>query len=142
VLFRSAFCTAGALPAGHVASGTDCAPDDSGRWRMLAHAHVDRDGDGYTARESGQVCGGTTLPDPWRAAASGNDCDDASTALWRWVVLYPDADGDGIGAPPRSVQCLGASLPPGFSIQGWDSDDTNPGVQAAPGDEAVFTILF
>ncbi len=136
------FCTAGSLPEGYVATSTDCAPDDSGKWQMLSYAYADRDGDGVTARESGTICAGAVLPDPFRAAASGNDCDDANDALYRWVVLYPDDDRDGVGAPPRQVQCLGATLPDGFSLYGWDPDDGDPLVASAADDEPLFTILF
>jgi hypothetical protein len=137
------FCTAGSLPDGFVAAGTDCAPDDAGRWRQLAYAYVDRDGDGFTAREQGTTeCIGATLPDPYRATASGNDCDDADTALYRWVVLYPDLDGDGIGAPPRDIQCLGATIPDGLSLFGWDENDRDPLVAAAPDGEASLSFLF
>ena len=48
------------------------------------------------------------------------------------MVLYPDQDGDGIGAPPRTIQCLGDALPGGFSIFGWDQDDHDPTVHFAP----------
>jgi hypothetical protein len=121
-----AFC-ATALPAGFSASGTDCAPDDPSRWQTLAYAGVDADGDGYTVGPAGKICTGATLPDPYRATAHGNDCDDQDPARWAWTVLYPDRDGDGVGAPPREVQCLGSAIPPGYSIFGWDTDDANPG---------------
>jgi hypothetical protein len=136
------FCTAGALPDGFVASGTDCAAEDSGKWQKLAYAFVDRDGDGTTAREAGSICTGASLPDPFRAVASGNDCDDADTSLYRYVVLYPDLDGDGVGAPPRQVMCLGAAHPDGFSVFGWDVNDGDPLATDDPDDEPLFAILF
>jgi hypothetical protein len=123
-----AFCTAGAAPSGFVTSGTDCAPDDAQLWQKVNGVQLDRDGDGYTRPESAVQCIGAALPDPWRAAASGNDCDDADTALWRWVVLYPDDDGDGVGTPPREVMCLGETIPAGWSPYGWDPDDVNAAV--------------
>ena len=129
-----AFC-ATALPAGFSATGTDCAPDDPSRWQTLSYAGVDADGDGYTVGPAGKVCAGATLPDPYRAAAHGNDCDDQDVARWAWTVLYPDRDGDGVGAPPREVQCLGSTIPPGYSIFGWDTDDTDPGTTWDPAAE-------
>jgi hypothetical protein len=47
-------------------------------------------------------------------------------------VVYPDRDGDGVGAPPRQISCLGEPIPPGFSTAGWDDDDGDPGVQWNP----------
>ncbi|GEJ57546.1 hypothetical protein [Anaeromyxobacter diazotrophicus] len=127
------FCTDGSVPAGYALRGGDCAPDDKQRWQLLSYAYVDRDADGFTAAESGQVCAGGTLPDPYRAVANGKDCDDADPRLHRWVVLYRDLDGDGVGAGPREVQCLADEIPAGWSIRGYDVDDADPVVQDGPG---------
>ena len=137
------FCTDGSPPAGYVLLGTDCAPEDPASWQLLSYAHVDRDGDGYTAPEVGQVCAGSALPDPFRAAAGGNDCAADDPSLFRWVVLYRDRDGDGIGAGPRTVPCLGASIPAGWSVFGYDPDDDSPAVQvnASEDDELLFGLL-
>jgi hypothetical protein len=53
------------------------------------------------------------------------------------VVLYPDHDGDGIGAPPREIPCIGAALPSGLVPWGWDPDDGDPLVRAAADDELL-----
>ncbi len=127
-------CTDGALPAGQVASGSDCAPADPSAWKTVSYAGLDEDGDGYTTPVAGSLCTGGTLPPPYLATVHGNDCDDADASLYRWVVLYPDQDGDGVGAPPRIIPCLGDALPPGYSISGWDPDDGDPGVTAEEGD--------
>jgi hypothetical protein len=124
------FCTSGALPADHVATGSDCAAGDETRWRLLAYAGVDRDRDGYTAKEPGEVCAGATLPDPYRSVLVGNDCADRDEYRYRWVVLYRDADGDGVGAGPRTIECLGPELPVGSSIFGFDADDADSTIQA------------
>jgi len=121
-----ASCTAGTLPSGQVAAAGDCAADDASRWQVLSYAWVDRDGDAVTAMEAGQVCAGRFLPEPYRPAAAGLDCDDARADRWRWTVLYPDRDGDGAGAPPREITCLGFAMPPGFSLGGGDPDDADP----------------
>jgi hypothetical protein len=120
------FCTAGALPPGYVANATDCAADDPDRWRMLPYAGVDVDEDTWTTGPAGTLCAGAALPAPYVAKAHGNDCDDAGPLLWRWVVLYEDQDGDGVGVPPRSIPCLGATLPDGWSLLGYDPDDRDP----------------
>ncbi len=78
------------------------------------------------------ICTGATLPDPYRTQANGNDCDDADAALYRYVVLYPAADRDGVGAPPREVWCLGAAIPEGYSTVGTDPDDQDPTRMAVP----------
>jgi hypothetical protein len=127
-------CTDGSLPTGQVATGTDCAPADATRWQMLAYAGRDEDGDGWTTRAAGTLCSGAALPPTYAATASGNDCDDHDVSRWRWVVLYPDGDGDGVGAPPRTIPCLGATLPAGFSVYGWDPDDRDPRVTEAEED--------
>ncbi len=104
---------------------------------MRRYGYVDRDSDGYTAPEAGEVCTGATLPDPYRASAKGNDCSDSDTSQYRWVVMHRDLDGDGIGAGPRSVFCLGNCLPPGWSIFGYDPDDGDPAVQSSEDDDLL-----
>ncbi|QRK12380.1 hypothetical protein JQX13_21555 [Archangium violaceum] len=137
------FCTDGALPTGYSLQGSDCAPDDALRWRNLAYAYVDADGDGRTASTTGEVCTGSTLPPPYASTASGNDCDDTNPALYLWRVLYPDNDGDGVGAPPRVVMCHNdGPVPPGYSIYGFDPDDSNPLVSDEAEDPELEAILL
>lgn len=128
-------CTTGSVPAGYAGIAGDCSPADPARWRLVSYAGVDRDGDGVTAREPGQVCAGASLPDPFRPTLAGNDCDDAEPARYRWVVVYRDLDGDGVGAGPRTIPCLGLALPPAFSIFGFDADDASTTIQAVASDE-------
>ncbi len=138
----STFCTAGALPAGQSATGTDCAPTDASSWQSLTFQYVDADGDGRTVPASGQVCTGSTLPAPYATKANGNDCDETNPALFLWRVLYPDKDGDGVGVPPRVVMCLGdGPIPSGYSIYGFDPDDSKPGV-AFPPEELELEVLL
>ncbi len=95
------FCTAGGAPAGYVLDGTDCAADDPTAWRKVTNPPVDRDGDGFTAPTTVTLCIGDTLPEPYRAVARGNDCDDQDRPdLYRWVIAYRDHDGDGSGRGP------------------------------------------
>jgi hypothetical protein len=140
----SSFCTDGSVPAGHSSQGTDCAPDTPLRWQSLAYHHVDLDEDGATAPASGSVCTGATLPLPYFASPSGNDCDDSDPKRSLWRVLYPDKDGDGVGAPPRTVSCLDSSqaLPSGFSRYGFDPDDSNPDVKDVAEDPVLDLLLL
>ncbi|QSQ13011.1 hypothetical protein [Myxococcus landrumensis] len=135
-------CTNGQVPPPLSAVGTDCAADDATRWQQLAYAHVDRDVDGATTPEKGSVCAGATLPTPYFTQASGNDCDEADPARTRWVVLYPDHDGDGVGAEPRQVSCLGASIPSGWSVYGYDTNDNDPGTTADEESDLELELLL
>ena len=135
-------CTDGTLPAGWVASGTDCAPADGGAWRLLSYSLADADGDGYTARvATGTVCAGAALPDPSRASAAGNDCDDADASVYRAIVRYPDHDGDGVGATPRTIFCVAAEEPAGHSRFGWDVDDGDPDVIEDDAEDNLLLVL-
>jgi hypothetical protein len=137
------FCTDGTLPAGYVATGADCAPSDAAAWRLLAYSLADADGDGRTAAvPKGEVCAGDALPDPWRASPNGNDCDDGDPLTWRAIVRYPDQDGDGVGATPRAVFCVGAEEPSAHSQFGWDVDDGDPAVTWDDADEELLLTLF
>jgi hypothetical protein len=135
-------CTGGTPPAGESLRGDDCAPEDAGLWQHLAYAHVDRDADGHTRPESGAVCTAGTLPAPYGTAARGNDCDDADAALWRWRVLYPDADGDGVGRLARQVRCLGTALPQGLVTRGGDVDDADARRQDDPDDALALELVL
>ncbi|XXF77092.1 hypothetical protein P2318_29165 [Myxococcaceae bacterium GXIMD 01537] len=130
-------CTNGTLPSPYVATGTDCAPSNPALWRILAYAHVDQDRDGHTTPSSGEMCAGEALPEPYHASARGNDCDDSDAALFRWTALYADQDGDGVGAGTRTVPCLGAALPGGFSPKGYDVNDSDPSVQEDAEDDEL-----
>ncbi len=135
-------CTGGALPAGWVASGTDCAPANAGAWRLLSYSLADADGDGYTAPVApGQLCAGAALPDPYRASAVGRDCDDGDAAVYRAIVRYPDHDGDGVGATPRTIFCVAAEEPAGHSRFGWDVDDGDPDVTWDGAEDELLLVL-
>ena len=55
-------------------------------------------------------------------------CDDGDPALTQLAVLYPDHDGDGVGAPPRQITCIGTTVPDGPSRGGYDDDDSDPDI--------------
>jgi hypothetical protein len=56
-------------------------------------------------------------------------------------VLYPDQDGDGVGASPRQIRCIGAALPAGLTLGGYDDDDADPMVIESDNDE-LDLLLF
>lgn len=135
-------CTDGSVPPHWSTVGTDCADDDATRWIGRNYTHVDRDLDGATMPEQGGICSGGTLPAPYFTKATGNDCDDADPERTRWVVLYPDQDGDGVGAEPRQIPCLGATLPLGMSIYGYDVDDDDPEVTKSMEDDLHVELIL
>jgi hypothetical protein len=109
-----------------VPDAQDCAPTDPTRWQLLAYQSVDNDADGHWVNSTGQVCAGASLPPGYSATAvaAGNaDCNDASPAVWRFMMIYRDADGDGVGAGAGKVVCVGTSAPAGFSLFGYDPLD-------------------
>jgi hypothetical protein len=58
---------------------------------------------------------------------NGHDCDDTDPAVTHLAVVYPDEDGDGVGAPPGR-SCASASprlpaLPAAATIKIDDDDD-------------------
>lgn len=138
---RQGFCTAGSLPAGYVTDATDCDDTDQAVWRAYADPFADRDGDGYTVQEAAALCIGDSLPPPYLPTANGNDCDDADPTAYRRLALYADTDGDGVGAPPRWIPCLGATLPAGWSVLGYDEDDNNSAIQADDTAEELLIVL-
>jgi hypothetical protein len=119
-------CTNGSPPVGFSLTGTDCDDGDAARWALLTYHAIDADDDGATVPATGQLCTNGTLPPPFRATASGNDCNDNDPTLTHLAVLYPDQDGDGVGAPPRVLECIGTTVPEGFARGGYDDDDTDP----------------
>jgi len=134
-------CTDGSPPAGFSIIGTDCNDGDASRWELLTHVAIDADGDGVTVPASGQVCTDGTLPPPFEDVANGNDCNDTDPMLTHVEVLYPDQDGDGVGATPRQVLCIGAALPAGLTRGGYDDDDSDPAVIEADDEELELLVL-
>ncbi|MFP2906470.1 hypothetical protein ACLESD_15680, partial [Pyxidicoccus sp. 3LFB2] len=135
-------CTDGTVRAPWSSTGTDCEPEDSARWRRLSYFHVDRDADGHTTPERGELCTGAALTAPYFTRAAGNDCDDTQAAMFRWAVLYPDADGDGVGTAPRAVSCLGQALPTGFSFKGYDVNDADAAVQEDEEEDLMVELIL
>ncbi len=51
-----------------------------------------------------------------------DDCDDQDATVGGKAKVFPDADGDGVGARPETVGCAGAK---GFARKAGDCDDTD-----------------
>jgi hypothetical protein len=78
---------------------------------------------------------------PRRAAS--RDCDDTNPSVFTALVRYRDEDGDGVGASPRTVFCVGADPEPaGHSRFGWDADDAEPSVQWDEEDDALLLLVL
>jgi hypothetical protein len=134
-------CTDGSTPDGFSTSGTDCDDGDASRWVLVTYQGIDADDDGFTVPATGQLCTDGTLPPPFRANQRGNDCDDQDPTVTHVAVRYPDQDGDGVGAPPRQILCIGDSTPSGFAVGGYDEDDTDPNVIETDEDDDLDLIL-
>ena len=76
------------------------------------------------------------------ALAVGRDCDDADPSVYRAIVRYPDGDGDGVGATPRTIFCVAETAPAGYSRFGWDIDDHDPAVQWDGADAGIVLELL
>lgn len=123
-----------------VVDGDDCAPDDPARARRWANLYEDLDSDGYARGGPAEAClGPSEAPSDagFAAQSAGEDCNDADPNVAVTRPVY--GDGDGVGAGPYQIPCLGATLPAGLSIYGDDVDDADPGLSE---DEESFTILF
>lgn len=127
-------CVGAALPSTHFASAVpasdvDCDDTAASVWRLLPYEGRDADMDGFNVAASGEVCSGAALPSGYHATTSppvSADCDDANAAVWRLRMTYGDADGDGVGAGPGDVTCIGAGAAPNRSLLGYDPvDDPN-----------------
>jgi hypothetical protein len=130
------------LSADHESSGTVrlCLLDEGSFGVLLTYAAIDADGDGFTVPASGELCTGGTLPPPFEAAEHGLDCDDADPTADHLALLYPDQDGDGVGATPRQILCIGATPPQGFAPGGYDEDDGDPAVIETDDDELELVL--
>ena len=124
-------CVGAALPAGYAADAVasadaDCNDADVTRWLTVSYAGRDRDSDEHPVAEPGELCqGAAALPAGYSASAPPElrDCDDGDVTRWRLISVYRDADGDGVGAGPRTVACLGRDPAAGFSLKGYDPND-------------------
>lgn len=124
-------CAGSSLPSTHstatvATADIDCNDNSAAIWRMMPFASRDADVDGFSVTASGQVCSGDSLPASYGATApqpASADCDDSSAAIWRRMTTYVDADGDGIGAGPGQVTCVGNNAPSTRSLLGYDPVD-------------------
>jgi hypothetical protein len=121
-------CSGATLPAAHFADAVspadaDCDDADAALFKTLSYLGRDADGDGFAVPQTGQFCTGGALPASYLAAAPlplAVDCDDGNDAVWRYMTIYSDSDGDHIGAGRGTPTCVGANAPAGFSLYGYD----------------------
>lgn len=150
-------CSGATLPATHSAAAVapadaDCDDANAAIWQMLAYLGRDADADGFAVPQTGQFCTGGVLPASYLAAAPlplAIDCDDGDSAVWRYMTIYADGDGDHVGAGRGTPTCVGAKAPAGFSSYGYDPLPTNGSIadfelnvwQLTPPDDIVDTDL-
>jgi large repetitive protein len=102
----------------YVADSTDC--DDTVPYPGgVFFLYADLDGDGYgDASALVESCDGN-VPG---YADNDDDCDDSNSGVP--LTYYIDADGDGWGGESQSLFCY--DVPPGYTLQPGDCDDTDP----------------
>jgi hypothetical protein len=85
----------------------------------------DLDNDGYGDFNSTTIsCNGV----PSGYATNNTDCDDTDSSVYRELVLFVDADGDGYfnSTEPIVFLCLGATIPPGYILIESEDDIPDP----------------
>ncbi|RKG61717.1 hypothetical protein D7V80_33400 [Corallococcus sp. CA054B] len=120
-------------PSGYALTSGDCAPGDTGRWRMLPFTHRDADGDSFAVAMEGTVCSGEQLPPGYDTVSDPEDCDDSNANRTVRVQRWLDPDGDGYGDGAPVLRCVG----PGESAPG----ETFRGGDCAPGDDTRWRPL-
>ena len=121
-------CSGATLPATHFATAVlpadaDCDDANAASWQMRSYFGRDADSDGFAVPQTGQLCTGAALPLRYFAAAPlplEVDCDDGNGAVYRYMTIYADADGDHVGTGGAASTCVGAAAPSGFSLYGYD----------------------
>jgi hypothetical protein len=102
----------------------DCSDSDHSVWSLLEYGARDADQDGYSVVEEGSVCSGQSLPLGYASSPSSQlDCDDTADARWRWMGIYTDRDGDGVGSGAVDTSCVGSVAPAGYALTGYDPLD-------------------
>lgn len=129
-------------PAGFARVDGDCEPADPALWALRAAAAFDGDGDGVPAAlvPPVQLCSGAALPAGYAAQVRVPDCDDARPEVYRWLAVFADLDGDGVGAGAATVSCLADAAPAGMARLGHDPDDSDPAVTDDL--DEVLTVLW
>lgn len=83
-----------------------------------ANASMTCNGNFYDGFNNVQPCATHGPPDH-------EDCDSTDGTIWRDVDVYVDGDGDGVGAGSATTQCIGSSVPTGYSDVNTDCNDGN-----------------
>ena len=67
-------------------------------------------------------------------ASTQGDCDDENANIWSETSVYADEDGDGFGAGPEVLMCIGDAGPAGYVSNDSDcNDDIAEVYQLLPG---------
>ena len=86
----------------------DCNDTNANVFRLMS-TRADGDADTYCAGASDSTCVGASAPAGRRFAfaCSGDDCNDSSSAVFRWLSVRADADNDGYCIGSTFSQCSG-----------------------------------
>ncbi|MCP3059722.1 hypothetical protein LXT21_13125 [Myxococcus sp. K38C18041901] len=115
-------CAGKPLPKGHASLSGDCAPDDPLRSASRTYLYRDQDLDGTGVESFGQLCLGRDEPlpagylDAWLPA----DCDDTDATKFWMSGVFADTDGDGVGAGPMLLRCMGNTPAAGHAFSSND----------------------
>jgi hypothetical protein len=109
------------LGAGQVSVTTLCPTDDADCDGWLVQDDCN-DEDSAIHPGGQEICDSQTVDEDCDGLSDDGDSSTDPTTRSRW---YPDADGDGFGAPPGALRC---HLLPGEVWNYTDCDDTNAGV--------------
>jgi hypothetical protein len=144
-------CSGASLPASHASTevpqtDADCDDTNASAWQRLGYVARDADGDSFWVSMVGEVCSGSELAAGYATtpALAAHDCDDQSASAWRYMAVYHDVDGDGVGSGGGASTCVGTGAPAGFSLLGYDpiDDPSDPNAAGVTTSEQTVWMRF